>query len=38
MSFNADGQPIEYMETLTRPDAFQYVFSFTAGDRNHKRI
>jgi GntR family transcriptional regulator len=38
MSFNASNQPIEYMESLTRPDAYQYVFSFTSGDRNHKRI
>jgi GntR family transcriptional regulator len=38
MSFNASDQPIEYLEGLTRPDAFQYVFSFTSGDRNHKRI
>jgi GntR family transcriptional regulator len=38
ISFDKAGEPIEFMYAMTRPDQYEYVFRFSAGDINHSAI
>lgn len=38
VSFDKSGDPIEFLYAMTRPDQYEYVFSFSAGDSNHAAL
>lgn len=37
VSFDSGGRPIEYLDTLTRPDRFEYAFQFVRKTVQHGR-
>lgn len=38
ISMDMAGEPIEFLYGLTRPDSYEYVFRFSAGDSNHSSL